>query len=117
MLFLPIASRVFAQGGPPLLTDDPGTPGNRNWEINIASMRTVTLGEREIQAPLLDINYGWGDRIQLKYQLAYLFDGDSGGPYRGALGNSLMGVKWRFYQQSSAGGWNISTYPQLPSSN
>jgi len=24
--------------------------------------------DREIQSPLLDINYGWGDRIQLKYQ-------------------------------------------------
>jgi hypothetical protein len=111
MLFLPIASRVFAQGGPPLLTDDPGTPGNRNWEINIASMRTDTLGEREIQAPLLDINYGLGDRIQLKYQLAYVFDGDNGGPYRGTPGNSLMGAKWRFYQQSREGGWNISTTP------
>ena len=26
---------LFAQGGPPLLTDDPGTPGKNNWEINL----------------------------------------------------------------------------------
>jgi hypothetical protein len=117
VLFLPIASVAFAQGGPPLLTDDPGTPGNRNWEINIAAMRTISVVEREIQAPLLDINYGVGGRVQLKYQVAYLFDGDHGTPYRGTPGNSLMGVKWRFYQQDREGGWNISTYPQLELNN
>jgi len=26
----------FAQGGPPMLTDDPGTPGSGAWEINFA---------------------------------------------------------------------------------
>ena len=25
---------VHAQGGPPFITDDPGTPGNHHWEIN-----------------------------------------------------------------------------------
>jgi len=114
---LPFATLVFAQGGPPLLTDDPGTPGNRNWEINVASMPLFSNGGREIQAPLLDINYGWGERIQLKYQTAYFFDSDGGGPYRGAVDNSLLGVKWRFYQQSGEGGWNISTYPQLELNN
>jgi hypothetical protein len=27
---------VHAQGGPPMITDDPGTPGNGQWEINVA---------------------------------------------------------------------------------
>jgi Putative MetA-pathway of phenol degradation len=116
-LFVAAVARAFAQGGPPLLTDDPGTPGNHNWEINIASMRTISPGEREFQGPLFDINYGLGDRIQLKYQIAYLFDSEFEGPYRGTPGNSLMGVKWRFYQQSREGGWNISTYPQLELNN
>jgi hypothetical protein len=30
-----------AQGGPPYLTNDPGTPGNANWEINIASLQAI----------------------------------------------------------------------------
>jgi hypothetical protein len=117
VLFLAFPANVFAQGGPPLLTDDPGTPGNRSWEINIAAMRTISPGERQFQAPLLDINYGWGDRIQLKYQVDYLYDADNGAAYRGTPDNSLMGVKWRFYQQSKEGGWNISTYPQLELNN
>jgi hypothetical protein len=112
---VPVCSfAVFALGGPPLLTDDPGTPGNRNWEINIASTQFFSPGENEVETPLLDINYGLGDRIQLKYEVPYLLDQDEGEPYRSGLGNSLLGVKWRFYQQN---GWNISTYPQVEVNN
>ena len=116
-LLLGRMAQVFAQGGPPLLTDDPGTPGNRNWEINIAFTHFRSPEERGIEAPLLDINYGLGDRIQLKYEVAYLFDSDGGAPYRRAVGNSLIGVKWRFFQKSDEKGWNISTYPQLEVNN
>src|SRR5438045_231098 len=112
-LILGLTAEVFAQGGPPLLTDDPGTPGNRNWEINIAATHFRTAEEREIEVPLLDINYGLGDRIQLKYEVPYLFDSDERAPYRRALGNSLIGVKWRFFQKCDENGWNISTYPQI----
>jgi hypothetical protein len=110
-------AQVFAQGGPPLLTDDPGTPGTKNWEINIASAHFRSPEEREFEAPLLDINYGLGDRIQLKYEVPYLFDSDKGAPYRSTIGNSLIGVKWRFFQKGDEKGWNISTYPQLEVNN
>jgi hypothetical protein len=106
---LPLA----AQGGPPLRTDDPGTPGSRNWEINVASTQFWSKSEREFESPLLDINYGLGDRIQLKYEVPYLFDSDNGAPFKGGVGNSLLGVKRRFYEQSSETGWRVSTYPQL----
>ena len=53
-------SVAFGQGGPPLLTDDPGTPGNRNWEINFASMLVFIREQRYVQAPLLDVNCGLG---------------------------------------------------------
>src|SRR5690348_6718642 len=38
-----MAPEVLAQAGPPLLTDDPETPGNRHWEINLA----WTVSQRE----------------------------------------------------------------------
>jgi hypothetical protein len=47
----------------------------------------------------------------------YLFDSDERAPYRRAWGNSLIGVKWRFFQQSDEKGWNISTYPQVEVNN
>jgi len=49
----------------------------------------------------------------LKYEVPYLLDQDEGGPWRSGLGNSLLGVKWRFYQQSDEKGWQISAYPQV----
>ncbi len=103
---------AFAQGGPPYLTNDPGTPGNNNWEINIASMQTVVRGEAEYETPQLDINFGIGDRIQLTYEGAYVVQTSAGKPQQTGWTNALPGVKWRFLDQGE-GGWQISTFPQI----
>jgi hypothetical protein len=125
--FLPAAIRVLgtlffgtmlamAQGGPPMQTDDPGTPGNNNWEINVASTVARTKDFNAYGVPILDINYGAGPRIQLKYQVSYLFQSTDGGPLETGLGKSLAGVKWRFYENDKYK-LNISTYPQLEFNN
>ncbi|MGB8010945.1 MAG: hypothetical protein WCF68_04980 [Terriglobales bacterium] len=106
----------LAQGGPPFIGDDPGTPGDGNWEVNVAAYAERHPTERTYNAPILDANYGWGSRIQLKYQVPYLVDGTDGGPTRSGLGKSLAGVKWRFYD-SGEDGTQISTYPQLEFNN
>ena len=36
MLVASVARIAFGQGGPPMITDDPGTPGNGKWEDNLA---------------------------------------------------------------------------------
>ena len=107
---------AFAQGGPPMQTDDPGTPGNNNWEINVAYTADRAKDFNVYSVPILDINYGVGSRIQLKYQVPYVFQSDSGGPLESGLGKSLAGVKWRFYQNDRHQ-LNISTYPQLEFNN
>jgi hypothetical protein len=105
------------QGGPPMQTDDPGTPGNNNWEINVAyTLERTNDFENVYGVPILDINYGVGPRIQLKYQVSYLFQSNYGGPLETGLGKSLAGVKWRFYQNDKYK-LNISTYPQLEFNN
>lgn len=43
---------VFAQGGPPLITDDPGTPGNGKWEINVAFTVEKRRMERLYESPI-----------------------------------------------------------------
>jgi hypothetical protein len=83
----------------------------------MAYFPVFTRADRDLEAPLLDINYGWGDRIQLKCQTPYVWDNDGSARYRGGMGNTLLGVKWRFFQQSREGGWNISTYPQVEINN
>ena len=63
----------LAQGGPPLLTDDPGTPGRNNWEINLGYTIDRHLNDNDYETPILDMNYGWGDRVQLNYEMPYLY--------------------------------------------
>ena len=52
------ALQAHAQGGPPMLTDDPGTPGDGHWEINIATLSDHSGDTWTYALPLLDINYG-----------------------------------------------------------
>jgi hypothetical protein len=102
----------FCQGGPPLITDDPETPGNDHWEINIAATLMARHDERLWQVPDLDINYGLGERIQLKLDISWLVLEQHGrGPIGGA-GDWIAGVKWRFLDEDKYG-VSISVYPQI----
>ncbi len=105
-----------AQGGPPFITNDPGTPGDGNWEINLMAYSERHPAVRIFNAPILDLNYGVGSRIQLTYEVPYLVEGTNGGPTRTGLGKSLPGVKWRFYD-SDEKKLSISIFPQLEFNN
>ncbi|MDR3677962.1 MAG: hypothetical protein P4N24_20945 [Acidobacteriota bacterium] len=125
--FSPLA---LAQGGPPFRSDDPDTPENKNWEIN-----TVLLGDRNPSAgfyetPNLDINYGLGNRIQLKYEvpLSIHETRDPSDHFAAGLGDSLLGVKLRFFSHhpesakpdsngKRESNFALSIYPQLLLSN
>jgi len=101
-----------AQGGPPFLTNDPGTPGNGNWEINIGFMPVLRHNVNQYQLPQLDINFGLGDRIQLTGEIPYVLQTSPGEPQQTGWSNAFTGVKWRFYQNHKYG-WQISTFPQF----
>jgi Putative MetA-pathway of phenol degradation len=107
---------LFGQGGPPLLTDDPGTPGPRNWEINVGLTTDRRSTDRAFETPILDLNYGVGERIQLKFEIPFVIHGADGEPTRSGLGNSLMGVKWRFYDDKKHE-LQFSMYPQFGFNN
>lgn len=110
LAFAPFAA--LGQGGPPLLTDDPGTPGPRRWEINVAWTLDRASHARVMGAPLVDANYGWGERIQLKIEIPWVVLSEEGQPTGNGIGNPNLGVKWRFLDEESAG-IAVSTYPQL----
>jgi hypothetical protein len=111
------APESMAQGGPPMLTDDPGTPGAGNWEINTAVMDDQTAKTRLTSLPHVDVNFGVGEHIQLKYETGYLLaDTPAGGGVKTGLDDSLLGVKWRFLDQQRAG-VDVSVYPQLEVQN
>ena len=109
---LAACARVHAQAGPPFLTNDPGTPGDANWEINLGSMQTLARGFDSYQVPQIDLNFGVGDRIQLTYEVPYVVDTASGAPSHSGWGNGYPGVKWRFLDQGEDG-WQASIFPQL----
>jgi len=105
-------AQVCAQAGPPFLTNDPGTPGNLQWEINIGSAQTIARGIADYQIPQIDLNFGLGDRIQLTYEIPYVLQTASGEPLRSGWSNAFPGVKWRFLDQGEDG-WQASVFPQV----
>lgn len=100
-----------------MLTDDPGTPGDGVWEINFAYLDERNELERLRSFPHVDVAYGLGDHIQLKYETGWVIARPSGGEgVRSGPDNSLLGLKWRFLDQEK-GGLNMSVYPQLEVEN
>jgi len=116
LLSLIASARICsAQGGPPMITDDPGTPGDRNWEINVGFIEENRTGETHFQTPDFDFNYGAGDRVQLNFEIPIAVR-SADATTDSALGNSKVGVKWRFLGETPSG-LAISTYPHLVFNN
>jgi len=103
---------VHAQAGPPFLSNDPGTPGSNNWEINIAGAPTVSRTAAAYQVPQIDLNFGLGDRIQLTYEVPYVIQTSAAQPRQSGWSNAFAGIKWRFLDQGE-GEWQASIFPQL----
>src|SRR3954462_15636630 len=82
-----LAHHLGGRGGPPMITDDPGTPGPNKWEINLAVAFEHRDGETSLDLPAIDLNYGVGERIQLTLQTAPVLLKRSGhGPVAGLGG-------------------------------
>jgi len=103
---------VFGQGGPPMITDDPGTPGNGKWENNLAIIFGHRPNETSIDLPEIDLNYGVGDHIQLTLQSAPVLLKRSGHGLIGGPGGTEAAVKWRFLDEATSG-FDISMFPRV----
>jgi hypothetical protein len=101
-----------AQGGPPMITDDPGTPGNGHWENNIATTLARLPHEQSWGLPALDLNYGLGERIQLTLQTSFVVLKRSDHGAIGGLGSTEAAVKWRFLDEETDG-FSVSTFPRV----
>ncbi|HEY2341932.1 MAG TPA: hypothetical protein VGH90_02830, partial [Chthoniobacteraceae bacterium] len=111
-LVLCSASLAHGQGGPPMITDDPGTPGNGHWENNLAITFEHRPGEWLLESPAVDLNYGLGEHIQLTLQTAnVILQRSDHGPVDG-LASTEAAVKWRFLDQETSG-FDVSTFPRI----
>jgi hypothetical protein len=104
------SARALAQGGPPMITDDPDTPGPGFWEVNVSVQSDSSRTDTRLETPRVDANYGVGDRIQLKFEVPWVQALD--GVRRQGPGDATAGVKWRFLgQEGMRLAWSV--YPQV----
>ena len=106
-----------ASAGPPFITDDPETPVWHGWEINFPFTLERDQEEQLMQIPLFDINYGLRPNVQLKLEFPFLWLHSTGKDEYG-LGDTLVGIKWRFWEESRRLP-QLGIYPQvlLPTGN
>lgn len=112
LLLLMFPVQAIAQGGPPMVTDDPGTPGDKHWEINIVGLLAKSSNQNILQFPYFDINYGLGDRVQLKVETGWVTTFVNAPATQSGEGTVLVGVKYRFLDEDKAG-VAVSMYPQI----
>ena len=112
MLVAAVTRVAFGQGGPPMITDDPGTPGNGKWENNLAIAFDNRPNETLIELPAIDLNYGLGDHVQLTLQTAPILLKPSGHGLIGGIGGTEAAVKWRFLNEATSG-LEMSMFPRV----
>src|SRR5262245_6682024 len=108
---------------PPLDVDDPGTPGCNTLEANFVFSGEFAGRSKSLEIPLLDLNFGIGDNLQLKYEVPFIWnredeedDEEEGGgrvtTTTTGFGNSEIGVKWMFLDDSERS-LEAALYPQV----
>ena len=98
--------------GPPLVTDDPETPGRGGWEVNLSHNSERTRDEFVMEAPLVDINYGFRENDQFKVEFAVLSLDPEDDRSHWGISDLLIGYKYSFLDEEEAG-WMASFYPQV----
>src|SRR5207244_12572036 len=93
-----------------MITDDPGTPGNGHWENNIAVAFEHRPNETSWDLPVIDLNYGVGQHIQLTLQGGPVLLKRSGHGLIGGFGGTEAAVKWRFLDEEKSG-FEVSMFP------
>jgi hypothetical protein len=90
----------YAQGGgPPMLTDDPGTVDAGKWEINTSINTQMTNDAIQLAVPYVDANYGIADGLHVKIETPYLITIDHQKHSSGKIADPLIGIKYRFMNE------------------
>lgn len=94
-------------GGPPMLTNDSGTPDPGTWENNFPFVFEGSKDIYTLEGPVVDINYGFNEKIQLTVEFPWVKE--KGQPVANKLDNITFGAKYRFHEDSN--GYSASTFP------
>lgn len=107
-------------GSPPMVIDDTSTPGPGKWEANLVFGADLSTDSDKYELPLVDINYGVGEKVQLKYEVPYAVTRDVLTDEAGSketvrargVADSIVGVKYRFYDNDETN-LSLAVYPQV----
>jgi len=117
---LKIASLVFfcvgiagsLPAGPPYQTDDPEPPEPGQWELYCSAYSFAEARNSEGGAPQLEFNYGAAEDLQLSVSPQMAFFRPNTGPGAWGLGDTELGVKYRFLHEGESQP-QAAFYPQI----
>lgn len=109
-----------AWAGPPFRTDDPVPTDYHQWEVYGFSEGTHKHGDTSGSLLGLDANYGLAPNLQFHAGLPLAFDKPSGSGTKIGYGDTEIGLKYRFVEETEDGWWpQVAIYPivEAPTGN
>lgn len=107
-----------AYAGPPFLTDDPQPVGYHHFEFYTFFTLDKAPDGTTTDAPAFEFNYGPLPNVQLHVLAPYTFLSPSAAPTVSGVGDTELGVKYRFVQETN-GRPQIGIFPmaEIPTGN
>lgn len=91
-----------ALAGPPFITDDPEPVEYQHSEFYIASLLTSVSDGKSGTLPHIEYNYGVAPNVQLHILVPYAFSSPAGGVTERGVGDTELGIKCRFAEETEA---------------
>jgi hypothetical protein len=105
-------SMLAALALPAAATEDTDTPGAGHWENNLGVSAERAHGSWRYGLPEAELNYGYGETVQVMLGLPYVRVHDQGGGWASGFGNVTAGAKWRFAGDVE-GGVALAMFPRV----
>lgn len=90
----------YAWAGPPFVTDDPEPVEFRHWEVYVSSALERDPSGSSGTLPHVEVNDGPAPNLQVHLLQPYAFNRPSGESTARGLGDTELGVKYRFAQET-----------------
>lgn len=97
-----LIAKTGAWAGPPFVTDDPEPVDLHHWEVYAATQRIGTTSDISGTLPHLEINNGIAPNLQVHLIAPYSFDRSTGGATVRGYGDTELGAKYRFVQETQS---------------
>lgn len=115
-----LVASVSAQAAHPLLTDDTGTQGGGNWQLEINTDHTRARDGAETsweRAAGVALTRGVTGALDLAVSVPWMQASEPGEARRRGVGDTTLQAKWRFHDDEN--GWSLALRPavMLPTGN